>query len=150
MRSSWTVIARSQSTRTASFVLDGNRYGSASYQHPEEKPVGGRRREAIANVQPQARFSTGMRFDLEEKQKTQPFYNYALGQALANRWGGFVATDGPLILAQDNKVSCRIPENCSRKYIRRKVCLLRDPRKGNSSGTSIRDPPHPSMVPVSF
>jgi hypothetical protein len=66
-------------------VLDGLRYGIASYARMEEKPVSERRREAIAAVPQQARFTTGMRFDLEERQKAQPFY-IGSGQHLSNRW----------------------------------------------------------------
>jgi hypothetical protein len=66
-------------------VLDGLRYGIASYARMEEKPVTERRREAIAAVPRQARFTTGMRFDLEERQKAQPSY-IGSGQHFSTRW----------------------------------------------------------------
>jgi hypothetical protein len=48
-------------------VLDGNRYMVASYAHAEDKPIAERRREAVAAVQPQARFSAEKFFDHEER-----------------------------------------------------------------------------------
>jgi hypothetical protein len=48
-------------------VLDGNRYMVASYAHAADKPVSERRREAVAAVQPQARFSAEKFFDNEER-----------------------------------------------------------------------------------
>jgi hypothetical protein len=57
-------------------VLDGLRYGIASYQHPEDKPAAERRKEALAVVPAigTARFTTGRAFDFEERQRTAPYY----------------------------------------------------------------------------
>jgi hypothetical protein len=69
-------------------VLDGNRYGIASYQRPEDKPIAERRREAIAAVQPQARFSAEKFFDNEERRGDS--YTDAVSRKLTgnvpNRW----------------------------------------------------------------
>jgi Phage terminase large subunit len=57
-------------------VLDGNRYGIASYEYPEDKPVEERRREYIASFPATApgRLSAHIKFDVEERQRSQPFY----------------------------------------------------------------------------
>lgn len=69
--------------------LDSLRYGVASYELSNDKPTEVRRRERTAQVPVEGtgRLTTGWAFDVEDKPKTQPFYNYGVGQALANRWG---------------------------------------------------------------
>lgn len=70
-------------------VLDGLRYGIASYQHPEDKPASERKREALAAVPltGTGRLTTGMKFDLEERQRVQPFYIGGLQGRRPRRYG---------------------------------------------------------------
>jgi hypothetical protein len=67
--------------------LDSLRYGVASYELSNDKPVEVRRQERTAQVPVEGtgRLTTGWAFDLEEKPKTQPFYNGG-GQHFSNRW----------------------------------------------------------------
>jgi hypothetical protein len=55
-------------------VLDGLRYGVASYARSEDKPVAMRKQEFVSQfpVTGTARHTAGIRFDIEEKQRSTP------------------------------------------------------------------------------
>jgi hypothetical protein len=60
----------------------------ASYAHAEDKPIAERRREAVAAVQPQARFSAE-KFFAEQERHADPYIDAVsrkLTGNLPNRW----------------------------------------------------------------